>query len=213
MDRKGNWHWVMMEKWVPVLSDSAVRVWTLFIVIHSLEKFRQDCNVIGFQGQVPPSFCKSKPGYSKEHSTGVHAFREVCVYMCVYTHGIVLYLPLHWGYLADSLWLWLTLWWMAWSTFMYLLTTCISPPEKFLLKSFASILIELSFMLCCASSQNVWDGRPLPDEWIAALPLLWVTFSCSWQCSLGNIFQKFWSTDLFIYLFCLYFVSFKEISD
>lgn len=34
--------------WVPDLSDSSVRVWTLLIVIHSLEKFKEDCNVIGF---------------------------------------------------------------------------------------------------------------------------------------------------------------------
>lgn len=81
MGRQGIWHWEMMERWVGTRSVGSVRVWALFIVIYSLEKFEEDCNVIGFQCQVPPSYCKSKPRctYSKEYSTGVHAFGEVCV--------------------------------------------------------------------------------------------------------------------------------------
>lgn len=48
MGRQGIWHWEMMERWVGTRSVGSVRVWALFIVIYSLEKFEEDCNVIGF---------------------------------------------------------------------------------------------------------------------------------------------------------------------
>lgn len=98
--------------------------------------------------------------------------------------------------------------------FMYLLTTCIFSPVKCLLKSFASILIGLSFILPCESPQPLWDGRPLPNKWIAVLPSPSVVHLFYVLDSIlgGTHFKIFDKLIDFCCCCCLYFVSFKEIS-
>ena len=64
--------------------------------------------------------------------------------------------------------------------FMYLLTTCIFSPVKCLLKSFASILIGLSFILPCGILSLFEMVGPYQINGLQFfLPLLWFTFLCS----------------------------------
>lgn len=97
--------------------------------------------------------------------------------------------------------------------FLYLLTTCIFSPVKCLLKSFASILIGLSFILPFESPQPIWDGRPLPNKWIAVLPSPSVVHLFMFlTVFFGEHILRFLINWLTFCCCCLYFVSFKEIS-
>lgn len=101
------------------------------------------------------------------HSTSVRAV-EVCVHSCVYMHVCTC------SCIVTTFTQWqLSTFYVAGTDtvidgvecpFMYLLAICIFSSEKCLRKSFANILIGLSFILHCESSQDVLDGKPLPDK-------------------------------------------------
>lgn len=110
---------------------------------------------------LPHTANQSQDVFRARNTLLVCMLSEKCVYMCLYTP---------WLFSDFSVAVTCIMTDGMECPFMYLLTTYIFSPVKCLLKSFASILIGLSFILPCESPQPVWDGRPLPNKLNAVLP-------------------------------------------